>query len=155
MENLQPRPNCLGPSDVFVPTVSAGDIGKYYALANICATRHIYRPIMHGALAFTNATYLPIFPAFTAFSESSDAGGQLNIMAAGESGMFSTVRAGVEAGGRPLGADGLQTFGGMRALARYVKIEVVPANEGSVVINEASVVFRAWGTVATFVCGLV
>ena len=64
-------------------------------------------------------------------------------------------RAGVEAGGRPLGADGLQTFGGMRALARYVKIEVVPANEGSVVINEASVVFRAWGTVATFVCGLV
>lgn len=58
-------------------------------------------------------------------------------MAAGESGVFSTVREGIEAGGRPVGSDGLQTFGGVRALARYVQIEVLPASGGPVVINEA------------------
>lgn len=71
-----------------------------------------------------------------AFSEASDAGGQLNFMAAGESGVYSMVRSGIEAGGRPVGADGLQTFGGVRALARYVKIQAVPASGGSIVINE-------------------
>eukprot|EP00904_Undaria_pinnatifida_P008258 jgi/Undpi1/4562/HiC_scaffold_18.g07916.m1 len=71
-----------------------------------------------------------------AFSESSDGGGQLNFMTAGESGIFSTAREGIEAGGRPIGTDGLQTFGGIRALARYVKIEVVAPTGGSVVINE-------------------
>ena len=60
-------------------------------------------------------------------------------MTAGESGIFSTVRAGVEAGGRPVGSDGLQTFGGIRALARYVKIGVIPPSGGGIVINEASV----------------
>lgn len=59
-------------------------------------------------------------------------------MTAGESGIFSTAREGIEAGGRPVGSDGLQTFGGIRALARYVKIEVVPPTGGSIVINEAS-----------------
>lgn len=57
-------------------------------------------------------------------------------MTAGESGIFSSVRTGIEAGGRPVGSDGLQTFGGIRAVARYVKIEVVPPSGGSVVINE-------------------
>ncbi|CAM9914395.1 unnamed protein product, partial [Hapterophycus canaliculatus] len=40
--------------------------------------------------------------------------------------------------GRPLGSDGMQTFGGVRAFARYVKIEVVvpPSSGGKVVINE-------------------
>lgn len=59
-------------------------------------------------------------------------------MTARESGIFSTVRAGIEAGGRPVGSDGLQTFGGVNALARYVKIGVLPPSGGSIVINEAS-----------------
>eukprot|EP00904_Undaria_pinnatifida_P008259 jgi/Undpi1/4563/HiC_scaffold_18.g07917.m1 len=71
-----------------------------------------------------------------AFSEASDAGGQLNVMAAGSSGVYSTVREGIVAGGRPVGSDGLQTFGGVRALARYVKIEVVPSSGESIIINE-------------------
>ena len=73
-----------------------------------------------------------------AFSEDSDAGGQFNVMAAGESGDFVSVRSGIEAGGRPLSSDGLQTFGGMLAVARYVKIEVVPSSGGSISINEVS-----------------
>lgn len=72
------------------------------------------------------------------FSETTDVGGHFNVMAAGESGVYSMLRAGIEAGGRPLGADGLQTFGGLRALARYVKIEVVPANGGRIGVNKAS-----------------
>ena len=75
-------------------------------------------------------------------------------MAAGESGIYSPVRSGVEAGGRPLGADGLQTFGGVRALARYVKVEAVPSSGGSIVINEASVVVRALGAVAAHISGM-
>lgn len=59
-------------------------------------------------------------------------------MAAGESGEFFSVREGITADDRPVGGDGLQTFGGVRALARYVKIEAVPASGGSVGINEAS-----------------
>lgn len=74
-------------------------------------------------------------------------------MAAGESGVYSTVLAGIGAGGRPLGADGLQTFGGVRALARYVKIEAVPASGGgSIVVNEASLAVRARGGTASNVC---
>lgn len=73
-----------------------------------------------------------------AFSESTSSGGTFSVMAAGESGVFSTVREGIEAGGRPVESDGLQTFGGVRALARYVQIEVVPASGGAIVINEAS-----------------
>ena len=60
------------------------------------------------------------------------------MMAAGSSGVYSTVREGIVAGGRPVGSDGLQTFGGVRALARYVKIEVVPSSGESIIINEAS-----------------
>lgn len=59
-------------------------------------------------------------------------------MTAGEPSIFSTVRTGIGAGGRPVGSDGFQTFGGVRALARYVKIEVRPPIGGNIVINEAS-----------------
>lgn len=59
-------------------------------------------------------------------------------MAADESGVFSSVKSGIEAGGRPLGSDGLQTFGGIRSLARYVKIVAVPSSGGKIGINEAS-----------------
>lgn len=59
-------------------------------------------------------------------------------MAAGESGEFFSVREGITADDRPVGGDGLQTFGGVRALARYVKIVAVPASGGSIGINEAS-----------------
>lgn len=59
-------------------------------------------------------------------------------MAAGESGEFFSVREGIAADDRPVGGDGLQTFGGVRALARYVKIVAVPASGGSIGINEAS-----------------
>lgn len=76
---------------------------------------------------------------FPAFSEDSDAEGQFNIMAAGESGVFFPVRLGIEADGRTPNSDGLQTFGGMLAVARYVKIEVVPSSGGSIVINEVDV----------------
>lgn len=72
-----------------------------------------------------------------AFSETSSAGGVLNVRAAGESGIFSSVREGIEAGGHPVGSDGLQTFGGVRAVARYVQIEVVPSSGGMIVINKA------------------
>ncbi|CAN0010264.1 unnamed protein product, partial [Ectocarpus fasciculatus] len=75
-----------------------------------------------------------------AFSEETDAiGGEFSVTAAGESGVFSAVRTGLEAdpAGRPLGADGLQTFGSVRAMARYVKIAVtVPASGGSIAISE-------------------
>ncbi|CAM9500688.1 unnamed protein product [Scytosiphon promiscuus] len=78
-----------------------------------------------------------------AFSGETDAvGGEVNVMTAGESGVFSPVvrAAAIEADptGRPLGSDGLQTFGAVRALARYVKIEVVVPTSGSgkVVISE-------------------
>eukprot|EP00904_Undaria_pinnatifida_P008260 jgi/Undpi1/4564/HiC_scaffold_18.g07918.m1 len=73
-----------------------------------------------------------------AFSTGAGAGGQLKIMAAGESGEFFSVRDGITADGRPAGSDGLQTFGGVRALARFVKIVAVPANGGNLGINEAS-----------------
>lgn len=61
-------------------------------------------------------------------------------MAAGEPGIFSPVRLGLEAGGRPQSDDGLSTFGGVRALARYVKIEAVPASGGKIAINEVRAV---------------
>lgn len=74
----------------------------------------------------------------SAFGEATDDGGEFNVMAAGESGVFSSVRTGLGAGGRPSSSDGLATFGGVRALARYVKIEAVPASGGQIVINEVS-----------------
>lgn len=74
----------------------------------------------------------------SAFADSTDGTGELNILVAGESGVFSSVSTGLKAGGRPSTSDGLQTFGGVRALARYVKLEVVPVSGGTVVINEVS-----------------
>ncbi|CAM9820075.1 unnamed protein product, partial [Ectocarpus sp. 12 AP-2014] len=75
-----------------------------------------------------------------AFSEETDAvGGEFSVMTAGESGVFSAVRTGREAdpAGRPLGTDGLQTFGGIRAMARYVKLGVtVPTSGGTIAISE-------------------
>eukprot|EP00904_Undaria_pinnatifida_P008263 jgi/Undpi1/4567/HiC_scaffold_18.g07921.m1 len=71
-----------------------------------------------------------------AFAESSNKEGTLNFMAASESGDFFSVREDIEAGGRPIDSEGFQTFGGVRALARYVKIEVVAPAGGSVIINE-------------------
>lgn len=100
----------------------------------------IFNVVDHDPSGPTNAMSYRFVFAFPGFSDASDAGGQLNVMAAGESGVYSMVRSGIEAGGRPVGADGLQTFGGVRALARYVKIQAVPASGGSIVINEASVV---------------
>ena len=81
----------------------------------------------------------PLLLLVQGFSEDTDAEGTLNILAAGESGEFTAVREGIEAGGRPVGSDGLQTFGGVRALARYVKIEAVPIAGGVIGLNEASV----------------
>ena len=93
----------------------------------------VTRPHQSRSMSQFDATLLFLYAAF---SESSDAGGELRVMTAGESGVFSSVRTGIEAGGRPVGSDGFQTFGGIRAVARYVKIEVVPPSGGSVVINE-------------------
>lgn len=63
--------------------------------------------------------------------------GEFAVFAAGESGVFSSVRTGIEAGGRPAGSDGLQTFGGMRAVARYVKIVATPVAGGMISFKEA------------------
>lgn len=91
-------------------------------------------PVPHASHHSTLST------TFAAFAESTGTGGEFHISTAGENGVFSPVRTGLkaEAGGRPLGSDGLQTFGGVRALARYVRIEAVPAEVGSIGINEAS-----------------
>lgn len=72
-------------------------------------------------------------------SEDTDAGGSFNFLAAGESGEFYAVRLGVEAGGRTPDVNGFQTFGGVRAVARYVKIEAVPASGGAIVISEVEI----------------
>lgn len=79
-----------------------------------------------------------LFQQTPVISEDTDAGGSFNFLAAGESGEFYAVRLGVEAGGRTPDADGFQTFGGVCAVARYVKIEAVPASGGAIVISEAS-----------------
>lgn len=86
-----------------------------------------------NAVDFLSTTYCCICQAF---SDTTDSGATFNIMAAGEFGSFAPVRTGLEAGGRPLSGDGLATFGGVRALARYVKIEAVPASGGTITINE-------------------
>lgn len=57
------------------------------------------------------------------------------------------MRTGLEAGVRPSASDGLATFGGVRALARYVKIEAVPASGGTIVINEVS--RKSFGSAST------
>ena len=73
-----------------------------------------------------------------AFSDDTNTGGEFTVYAAGEAGVFDSVRSDIEAGGRPVGSDGLQTFGGVRALARYVKIEATPSIGGTIGITEAS-----------------
>lgn len=97
---------------------------------------HISHLTVH---AYTDHSCICVTSLLPAFSEDSDPGGQFNVMAAGESGDFFPVRLGIEAGGRTPNSDGLQTFGGMLAVARYVKIEVVPSSGGSIVINEVNV----------------
>lgn len=99
--------------------------------------RHPVTPLPPVAFVAGSSPPTTTAAAVPAFSSDTDAGGKLNVLAAGESGVFSNVRSGLEAGGRPLESDGLQTFGGVLALARYVKIEAVPSGDGgAVVINE-------------------
>lgn len=100
---------------------------------------HLYHPCL--CEYFVLSTYVKHVLLYRpAFSDSTDSGGEFNIMVAGEFGSFSPVRTGLEAGGRPLSSDGLATFGGVRALARYVKIEAVPASGGTITINEVRAV---------------
>ena len=81
--------------------------------------------------------FLPItYCCLPAFSDTTDSGGEFNILTAGEFDSFSPVRTNLKAGSRPPSSDGLATFGGVRALARYVKVEVVPPSGGDVTINE-------------------
>lgn len=69
--------------------------------------------------------------------DSPSAGGTFNIFAAGDSGIFSSVLMGVKAGRRAASTGtGLQTFGDARALARYIKIETVPANGSAIALSE-------------------
>ena len=82
-------------------------------------------------------TQPPAIP-IKAFSDDTDTGGEFSVYAAGEAGVFYSVRTDIEAGGRSVYSDGLQTFGGVRALARYVKIEVTPSIGGTIGITEAS-----------------
>lgn len=91
---------------------------------------------------------------FPAFADSTDDGGEINVTAAGEDGVFFSVKTGIEAGGRPIGGDGLQTFGAVRALARYIKIEVVPASSGAVTISEARKNYRVYNTADLLRCNI-
>lgn len=97
-------------------------------------------PLVHFTLvsiAISCCQFLPnIYFCLPAFSDTTDSGGEFNIMTAGEFDSFSPVRTGLKAGSRPLSSDGLATFGGVRALARYVKVEAVPASGGTITINE-------------------
>lgn len=63
-------------------------------------------------------------------------GAKFNVYTAGADGVFSSVLSGVTAGPRDSSLEGLQTFGGVWALARYVKIEGVPGNGGEFAITE-------------------
>ena len=73
-------------------------------------------------------------PAFV--EESYTIGATFNVYTAGVDGVFSSVLSGVSAGTRDSSLEGLQTFGGVRALARYVKIEGVPGSGGEFSISE-------------------
>lgn len=68
--------------------------------------------------------------------DSSTAGATFSVYTAGVDGIFSSVLAGATAGPRDASLDGLQTFGGIRKLARYVKIEGVPGSGGDFSISE-------------------
>ena len=73
-------------------------------------------------------------PAFV--DDSSTAGAKFNVYTAGVDGIFSSVLSGATAGPRDASLEGLQTFGGLRELARYVKIEGVPGSGGEFSISE-------------------
>lgn len=68
--------------------------------------------------------------------DSTTAGAKFNVYTAGADGIFSSVLAGVTAGVRDSSLEGLQTFGALRKLARYVKIEGVPGGGGMFSISE-------------------
>lgn len=68
--------------------------------------------------------------------ESSTVGAMFNVYTAGADGVFSSVLSGETAGPRDASIQGLQTFGGVRKLARYVKIEGVPGSGGEFSISE-------------------
>ena len=68
--------------------------------------------------------------------ESSTEGATFNLYTAGANGIFDEVLSGVTAGQRDASVEGLQTFGGVYQLARYVKIEGVPGSGGEFSISE-------------------
>lgn len=72
--------------------------------------------------------------------ESSTAGATFNVYTSGANGVFSSVLSGATAGPRDASLEGLQTFGGMRTLARYVKIEGIPGSGGEFSISEVCAV---------------
>lgn len=83
--------------------------------------------------------------------DSTTSGGTFNVYAAPENGVYSAVLVGATAGQRADSTGtGLQTFGGVRALARYIMVEAVPASGGSIAMSEVrsgaeSGIWRGWG----------
>lgn len=73
-------------------------------------------------------------PAFN--EEASTAGATFNVYTAGVDKKFSSVLSGVTAGLRDSSLQGLQTFGGVRTLARFVMIEGIPGSGGNFSISE-------------------
>lgn len=63
-------------------------------------------------------------------------GATFNVFSAGADGIFSSLLPGMTAGVRDSALEGLQTFGGVRTLARYIKIEGVPGSGGEFSISE-------------------
>ena len=70
--------------------------------------------------------------------ESWTEGATFNVYTAGVDGIFSSALSGVAAGPRDSSIEGLQTFGGVRTLSRYVKIEGIPGSGGQFSISEVS-----------------
>eukprot|EP00904_Undaria_pinnatifida_P002876 jgi/Undpi1/1258/HiC_scaffold_109.g14172.m1 len=71
--------------------------------------------------------------------ESWTEGATFNVYTAGVDGIFSSALSEVAAGPRDSSIEGLQTFGGIRTLSRYVKIEGVPASGGQFSISEVEI----------------
>ena len=69
-------------------------------------------------------------------NEASTAGATFNVYTAGTDGIFTSVLPGVTAGPRDPSLESFQTFGAVRKLARYVKIEGVPGSGGEFSISE-------------------
>lgn len=70
-------------------------------------------------------------------------GGEITISAAGESAVYSVVNT-IQAGGRPAAEDGLETHGGIRALARYIKLSATPVAGGMIAVKEVPACFHAY-----------